>query len=178
VKLLLLDERYPPELLAGFEVVREPKDDVVVALTVMQPVGEELFARLPALRVVGTASVGFDRIDVESAERRGIAVVSVPDYCTQEVADHALALLYALLRGIVVLDRDVARGGWDSKAAGPLRTLAELRVGIVGLGRIGGQSPRGSWRSVPRCSRTTCCRSSAKTSASPTWTSSSPSATR
>ena len=138
MKLLLLDERYPPELLAGFEVVREPKDNVVVALTVMQPVGEELFARLPALRVVGTASVGFDRIDVESAERRGIAVVSVPDYCTQEVADHALALLYALLRGIVVLDRDVARGGWDSKAAGPLRTLAALRVGIVGLGRIGG----------------------------------------
>jgi D-3-phosphoglycerate dehydrogenase / 2-oxoglutarate reductase len=138
VKLLLLDERYPPELLAGFEVVREPKDDVVVALTVMQPVGEALFARLPALRVVGTASVGFDRIDVEAAERRGIAVVSVPDYCTQEVADHALALLYALLRGIVALDRDVARGGWDSKAAGPLRTIAELRVGVVGHGRIGG----------------------------------------
>ena len=55
--------------------------------------GEELLAQLPALRVVGTATVGFDHIDVEAAEARGVAVVSVPDYCTQEVADHALALL-------------------------------------------------------------------------------------
>jgi D-3-phosphoglycerate dehydrogenase len=138
VKVLLLDERYPPELLEGFEIVREPQDDVVAALTVLQPVGEELFAQLPALRVVGTASVGFDRIDVDAAERRGIAVVNVPDYCTQEVADHTLALLYGLVRGIVVLDRDVSGGRWDAKAAGSLRTLAQLRVGIVGLGRIGG----------------------------------------
>lgn len=138
MKVLLLDERYPPELLEGFEIVREPQDDVVAALTVLQPVGEELFAQLPVLRVVGTASVGFDRIDVDAAERRGIAVVNVPDYCTQEVADHTLALLYGLVRGIVVLDRDVSGGRWDAKAAGSLRTLAQLRVGIVGLGRIGG----------------------------------------
>jgi D-3-phosphoglycerate dehydrogenase / 2-oxoglutarate reductase len=139
VKVLLLDERYPPTLLEGFEVVREPQDDVVAALTVLQPVGEELFSRLPALRVVGTASVGFDRIDLDAAERRGIVVVSVPDYCTQEVADHTLGLLYALVRGIVVLDRDVASGRWNAKAAGSLRKLADLRVGIVGLGRIGGE---------------------------------------
>jgi D-3-phosphoglycerate dehydrogenase len=103
-----------------------------------QPVGEELLAQLPVLRVIGTATVGFDHVDVEAAERRGVAVVSVPDYCTQEVADHTLALLYALLRGIVALDRSVARGDWDAHAAGALRTLAGLRIGIVGLGRIGG----------------------------------------
>ncbi len=138
MKLLLLAEGYPPELLEGFDVVREPQDDVVAALTMLEPhVGAELFAQLPALRVVGTATVGFDQIDVDAAQQRGVAVVSVPDYCTQEVADHALALLYALLRGIVVLDRDVGAGGWNAKAAGPLRTLAALRVGIVGLGRIG-----------------------------------------
>jgi D-3-phosphoglycerate dehydrogenase len=74
---------------------------------------------------------------VDAAEERGIAVVSVPDYCTEEVADHTLALLLGLVRGVVALDRDVARGGWNAKAAGPLRTLADLRVGIVGLGRIG-----------------------------------------
>ena len=138
MKLLLLDEGYPPELLTGFEVVRAPQADVVAVLTIEQPVGVELFAGLPGLRVVGTATVGFDHIDIEAAEERGVAVVSVPDYCTQEVADHALALIYALVRGIVALDRDVVRGGWDPRAAGGLRTLAELRVGIVGLGRIGG----------------------------------------
>jgi D-3-phosphoglycerate dehydrogenase len=138
MKLLLLDELYPPELLEGFEVVRAPQDDVVAVLTIAEPVGAELFAQLPALRVVGTATVGFDHIDIEAAEERGVAVVSVPDYCTQEVADHTLALLYALLRGVVALDRDVQRGGWNARAAGALRTLAELRVGVVGLGRIGG----------------------------------------
>jgi D-3-phosphoglycerate dehydrogenase len=138
VKLLLLDERYPPELLTGFEVVRAPAEDVAGLLTIGQPVGADLFAQLPALRVVATATVGFDHIDIGAAEEHGVAVVSVPDYCTQEVADHALALLLALVRGVVALDRDVHRGGWNAKAAGPLRTLAELRVGIVGLGRIGG----------------------------------------
>ena len=137
MKVLLADE-YPAEVLEGFEVVHAPQDDVVAVLTVRTPVGEELFAQLPSLRVVGTPTVGFDHIDVEAADARGIAVVNVPDYCTQEVADHTLALLLALVRGIVVFDRDVARGGWDPRAAGPVRTLAELRVGIVGCGRIGG----------------------------------------
>jgi len=139
VKLLLLDERYPADALAGFDVVRVPDDDVAVVLTMPEhAVGEELMARLPALRVVGTATVGFDHVDLAAAERRGVAVVSVPDYCTEEVADHTLALLYALLRGVVALDRQVSRGEWNAKGAGPLRTVAGLRVGIVGLGRIGG----------------------------------------
>jgi D-3-phosphoglycerate dehydrogenase / 2-oxoglutarate reductase len=130
VKLLLLDERYPRELLAGFEVVTAPQEDVVAVLTLPEhPVGSELCAQLPALRVVGTASVGFDHIDAPE----GVHVVSVPDYCTEEVADHTLALIYGLLRGIVAFQSMP----WDAKAAGPLRTMRGLRVGIVGYGRIG-----------------------------------------
>jgi len=130
VKLLLLDERYPRELLGGFEVVTAPQEDVVAVLTLPEhPVGPELCGRLPALRVVGTASVGFDHI----AAPDGVRVVSVPDYCTEEVADHTLALIYALLRGVVAFQSLP----WDAKAAGPLRTLRGLWVGIVGLGRIG-----------------------------------------
>ena len=138
MKLLLLEEGWPPELLEGFELACAPADDVVGVLTIDAPVGEELFASLPALRAVVTATVGFDHIDLDAAEARGVAVASVPDYCTEEVADHALTLLLVLVRGVVALDRDVRRGGWNPRAAGPLRTLAELRVGIVGLGRIGG----------------------------------------
>jgi D-3-phosphoglycerate dehydrogenase len=137
VTILLLEDGYPPELLAGFEVVRTPQEDVVAVLTIDEPVGAELMDRLPSLRVVATPTVGFDHIDIDAADARGIAVVSVPDYCTEEVADHTLALLLALVRGVVTLDGDVRRGGWNPKAAGPLRTLADLRVGIVGLGRIG-----------------------------------------
>jgi D-3-phosphoglycerate dehydrogenase len=130
VKLLLLDERYPRELLAGFEVVDAPQEDVVAVLTMPEHrVDEELVAALPALRVVGTATVGHDHIDVPDHVR----VVSVPDYCTEEVADHTLALLLALLRGVVAFQS----APWDAKAAGPLRVVRGLRVGVVGLGRIG-----------------------------------------
>ena len=137
MKILLLEDRYPAGLLEGFEAVRAPQEDVVAVLTIDEPVGAELMDRLPSLRVVATATVGFDHIDIDAADERGVAVVSVPDYCTLEVADHAVALLYALVRGVVTLDGDVRRGSWNPKAAGPLRTLADLRVGIVGLGRIG-----------------------------------------
>jgi len=138
VKALVLDERFV-EALADLTAVREPGPGVAAILTVPAfPVAAGLMEALPDLRVVGTASVGFDHIDLAAAEGRGVAVVSVPDYCTDEVADHSVAMLYALVRGLVELDRQVARGAWDPQGAGPLRTIAELRVGIVGLGRIGG----------------------------------------
>jgi phosphoglycerate dehydrogenase-like enzyme len=138
MKLLLLDETYPESELAGFDVVRVPQDDVVALLTRSEiPVGEELFARLPMLRVVGTASAGCDHIDTEAAERRGVVVVSAAGYADDEVADHTLALLYALIRRVVELDRSVVRGEWDARGAGPLGILAGMRIGIVGLGRIG-----------------------------------------
>ena len=122
----------------GIDVVREPASDVDAVLTVPAfAVDEALIEALPMLRVIGTASVGYDHVDLEAAEARGIAVVSVPDYCTDEVADHTLAFLYALVRGVVELDRSVSRGRWDARAAGALRTVRGMRVGIVGLGRIG-----------------------------------------
>jgi D-3-phosphoglycerate dehydrogenase len=93
--------------------------------------------RLPALRIVATCSVGYDHIDVEAARKRGIAVCNVPDYCVEEMADSTLALLLALLRGVVTLDRNVRAGGWDYQAAGPIRRLRDTRLGVVGFGRIG-----------------------------------------
>ncbi|HET7146022.1 MAG TPA: C-terminal binding protein [Gaiellaceae bacterium] len=138
MKALAFGGRWDDELLAGFDVVRAAEPGVAVLFTVPEfPVDAAQIEGLPDLRAIGTASVGFDHVDLEAANRRGVAVVSVPDYCTEEVADHTLALLYALTRGIVELDRSVAHGRWDARAAGPLRRLADLRVGIVGLGRIG-----------------------------------------
>ncbi len=122
----------------GIDVVREPATDVDAILTVPRfPIDAGQIEALPMLRAIGTASVGFDHIDLDAAAARGIAVVSVPDYCTEEVADHTLALLLGLVRGVVALDRSVSSGQWDPRAAGPLRTLSGMRVGIVGLGRIG-----------------------------------------
>jgi D-3-phosphoglycerate dehydrogenase len=111
--------------------------DDVVALVSFAPVTAQDLDRLPALRVVSTPSVGFDHVDVPAATARGIWVCNVPDYCIEEMADHALALLLALVRGVVELDRDVRSGGWDYEAAGTLRRIRDVRLGVVGFGRIG-----------------------------------------
>lgn len=111
--------------------------DDVAALLTFEPVSGDDIARLGDLRVIATPSVGFDHIDVAAATARGIWVCNVPDYCVDEMADHALALLLALVRGVVELDRSVRAGAWDYEASGPLRRVRDVRLGIVGLGRIG-----------------------------------------
>ena len=137
--VLVLSPLYPDDALGGLAVVREPREDVEAILTMPAfPVTGDDMDALPGLRVVATGTIGYDHIDVDAAAARGVWVCNVPDYCVEEVADHTLALLLALTRGVVALDRDVRAGRWDPRAAGPLRTLARLRVGIVGHGRIGG----------------------------------------
>jgi D-3-phosphoglycerate dehydrogenase / 2-oxoglutarate reductase len=111
--------------------------DDVVGLLSFEPVTARDLSALPSLRVVATPSVGFDHIDVAAATERGVRVCNVPDYCVEEMADHTVALLLALVRGVVELDRSVRDGGWDHLAAGRLGRLADIRLGIVGYGRIG-----------------------------------------
>jgi D-3-phosphoglycerate dehydrogenase len=113
--------------------------DDVVALLIGTDVRVEAddLARLPALRVVASCSVGYDHVAHEEAARRGVWVCNVPDYCIEEVADHSLALLLGLLRGVVELDRSVRGGAWDSAAAGELRRIRGTRLGVVGFGRTG-----------------------------------------
>src|SRR5215210_7972043 len=113
-------------------------DDVVGLMTGPDfPVGEEALARLPALKVVATCSVGYDHVDLDAAAARGVWVCNVPDYCVEEMADSSIALLLALVRGVVVLDRSVRAGGWDHTAAGPLHVFRGTRLAVVGFGRIG-----------------------------------------
>jgi D-3-phosphoglycerate dehydrogenase len=113
-------------------------DDVVALLigTDVRVTAEDL-GRLPALKIVASCSVGYDHVAYEEAERRGVWVCNVPDYCVEEVADHSLALLLGLLRGIVELDRSVRAGAWDWTAAGDLRRIRGARLGVLGFGRIG-----------------------------------------
>jgi D-3-phosphoglycerate dehydrogenase / 2-oxoglutarate reductase len=113
-------------------------DDVVGVVAWERPVGEAELAALPRLRVVLTPSVGFDHIDLDAARRHGgVWVCHVPEYCVDEMADTALALALALMRGVVALDRHVRAGSWDADAAGPLRRVRGTRLGVVGFGRIG-----------------------------------------
>ena len=80
--------------------------------------------------------VGLDNIAMEAATARGAWVANVPDYCVEEVSDHAVALAYAWFRGIALFDHAVKAGQWDPSGA-RLRRGATLTAGILGLGRIG-----------------------------------------
>ena len=101
------------------------------------PVTATGIARLKNCRVIIRNGVGFDSVDVKAARARGIPVCNVPDYGTEEVADHAIALALALCRQLFPLDAEAKRLGWTIKVEKNLRRLRELTFGVVGLGRIG-----------------------------------------
>lgn len=95
--------------------------------------------RLERCRIIVRCGVGHDRIDGAAARERGIPLAHVPDYCTEEVADSALAMILALTRGVAPLSSRLrARvGRWSYEEAVPLRRLRGRVLGLVGLGRIG-----------------------------------------
>ncbi len=96
----------------------------------------DVLASLWQCKVIVRVGVGFDNVDLAAARARGIEVCNVPDYGTHDVADHALALLLGLARGLASNDR-VARGGVWSWGLAPSFRLTGKTLGIVGLGRIG-----------------------------------------
>lgn len=110
-------------------------------LTCWAPVSARAVAASANLRMIGRLGVGLDNIAVAEATQRGVWVTNIPDYCTQEVADHAVGLLLALLRGIARFDREVHAGRWDPASA-RLRRLSTLSCGVLGYGRTGQRSAR------------------------------------
>jgi D-3-phosphoglycerate dehydrogenase len=97
---------------------------------------------LPQLQVVSRYGVGVDSVDVAAATERGVVVCNVPDYGTEAVSDHAVAMALALVRGIPRLDRGVRAGRVDLAAVRPLHQIAGRTFGVVGLGRIGQATAR------------------------------------
>jgi D-3-phosphoglycerate dehydrogenase / 2-oxoglutarate reductase len=120
------------------------EDDVLAAgygavalLVQYAPVTARVLTGLPSCLVVGRYGAGLDTIDLPAAHARGVAIVSVPDYAVQEVSDHTIALILSLCRGIDGYARNVRSGHWDLRARGQLHRLSTLRLGVLGLGRIG-----------------------------------------
>lgn len=93
---------------------------------------------VPSLRVIGRSGVGTDNIDVNAATERGIQVVYVPDYCVEEVATHAVALMLTAWRRVPTALGLGAQGQWfEWDEVSPIRPLSSCSLGIVGMGRIG-----------------------------------------
>ena len=97
--------------------------------------------RLETCRIIARCGIGVDNVDIRLARQRGIPVVNVPDYGTEEVADSAIGMMLALARGFSrmnsVLRNPNHGGNWMYQQAAPLFRLRGRVLGIVGLGRIG-----------------------------------------
>lgn len=101
----------------------------------MAPMSAECIAALKHCRVINRYGVGYDNVDIEAATKKGIQVTYVPDYCAQDVSDHALALLMSCLRQTALRDRKVRQGQWNIQA-GPSFRLQGKTLGVLGAGRI------------------------------------------
>jgi len=96
----------------------------------------ELVRELTRCKVIGRTGLGVDNIDLAVAREREIVVTYVPDYCMDEVSDHAMALLLALARKIPYANSLVQRGRWEMAAVAPIHRLKGQTLGLVGFGNI------------------------------------------
>ena len=110
--------------------------DALVVRSQTRVDAELLAAAAPRLSVIGVASVGIDRIDVEAATRAGVMVVNAPTGNTIAAAEHTMAVMLALLRHVPEANESIRRGEWErGRFTG--RELRGKTLGIIGLGKIG-----------------------------------------
>ncbi len=110
--------------------------DADALLVCYAPVTRRVIERLGRCRIIARYGIGVDNVDVNAATARGIVVTNVPDYCIDEVSDHALTLLLACVRKVPFLDRRVRAGAWDARDAVPMHRLRGRVLGLVGFGQI------------------------------------------
>ncbi|WP_262175315.1 C-terminal binding protein [Haloarcula laminariae] len=105
-------------------------------VNVNTPVTAEVLDAVDDLRIVARAGVGIDNIDVAAAADHGVAVTNAPDYCTDEVATHTVALLLDCIRGVAAYDRDTRAGNWGWERGRERHRLRGTTVGLVSFGPI------------------------------------------
>lgn len=112
--------------------------DADAVLTQFARITPRVIEAMDRSRAIIRYGIGVDNVDLGAAKARSIPVCNVPDYCIDEVADHALAFLLALTRQVVPHSLRVKQGGWGLATPIPaFRTLSQMTVGLVGFGRIG-----------------------------------------
>jgi len=122
------------------DAVREAGDTVKAVLTNGRGgLSADEMALLPELEIVCTVGAGYEAVDLDAARNRSIAVANCPDTNASAVADSAMMLLMAATRHLRQADRHVHAGGWQDQWRVDTPTISGKRLGILGLGTIGGK---------------------------------------
>jgi len=151
-------EKYPQQFRElGAEFVSQPcasdeefvalaKDaDAVITVGSLRPVPRKVIESLERCRLISNTQIGYDSIDIAAAAERGILVTNVPDYCVEEVSDHAMALILACSRRLVQLNTAVKKGQWGLSSSGveiqrqiwpKMSRLQGQTLGLFGFGRV------------------------------------------
>jgi D-3-phosphoglycerate dehydrogenase len=106
------------------------------ALVTYAKITEEMIRQMTRCRVISRFGIGVDNVDIPAATRAGIVVTRVPDYCIDEVSDHAMAMLLAVVRKIPLANARTQSGAWEMPAVVPIHRLRGSVLGLVGFGRI------------------------------------------
>lgn len=137
-------KKYLPE--AEFEAyeyvdeagLAEKAADADVIMTCFLKIGREVIEGATRLKMISVDATGYGNIDIDACRERGVLVATLGDYCTQEVADHAMALILALEKNLKAYDRGAVQKGEYSFKSLPCRSrLSEQILAVVGYGRIG-----------------------------------------
>lgn len=128
---------------------RTPEDEIArrllgadIVFTNKTPIRSEHLAKANRLKYIGVLATGYDVVDIEAANERGIPVCNVPDYGTEAVAQHVFALLFEIAKNVGLHNRAVHQGRWTHSPdycfwEAPLFELTGKTLGIFGCGRIG-----------------------------------------
>jgi D-3-phosphoglycerate dehydrogenase len=131
---------YQLKFAPNSDVIAATRDADVVIVN-MVPITSEIVSTWERCRLVIRHGVGYDNVDVAALEKAGIPLCYIPDYCAEEVAEQAIALLLACGRRLAAsrraLDISSARGAWDFAEAVPIYRMGGKTLGIIGCGRIG-----------------------------------------
>jgi len=115
----------------------EAAKDCAAMMNQYARVGAETISRMEKCQVIARYGIGVDIVDVEAATRSGILVTNVRDYCTEEVADHAITLWLTLARKIIDFNLATHKGIWRWQSGQPIYRLRGQTMGVVSFGKIG-----------------------------------------
>ena len=129
---------------AELRLASQPTPDGIVAaareadalLVTYAKINADMIREMKKCKIISRFGIGVDNVDIEAATRAGIVVTKVPDYCIDEVSDHAMALLLSLVRKIPFSSARAHAGRWEMPAVTPIHRLRGTVLGLVGFGRI------------------------------------------